>query len=70
MNQAALDTLLLEKVLKGRASLGVCGPEEYCVWKLLHERIPDSHREGGQVSVDVGDPDGGMGLRTRFPGRG
>ena len=36
--------------------------------KLLHEQIPDSHRERDQVSMDVGDAescgDSGMGLRT------
>jgi hypothetical protein len=42
----------------GRAGLGVCGldtVEEYCVWKLLHERTPDFHRERGQVYVDFWD---------------
>ena len=42
----------------GRAGFGVCGldeVEEYCVWKLLHERTPDFHRECGQVYADFWD---------------
>ena len=60
-----------------RAGLGVCGPdavEEYCVWKLQHEQIPDSHRERSQVSMDVGDAEAVEIVVwvcvLRFPGRG
>src|SRR2546429_8185149 len=64
------------KCSRGRAGLGVCEPdsvEEYCVWKLLHEQIPDSHRERGQVSMDVGDAEAveivEWACVPRFPGR-
>jgi len=57
-NQAALDALLLEKALKGKNrswSMRTLTLLSIAFGSFYMNGYPDSHRECGQVSVDVGD---------------